>query len=308
MRTCRIIAALSAALLLFTVSAAALTTQNELNFAPLVNDKQCTTLKNIAIWGYIEQYDPDGDKTELSIVKNPEKASVTLYGSTFVYKPYPNETGVDSFTVAAKDSVGNLSGNATVTVSIEENQWDAGFNDMKNNPAHYSAVMLAKNNIVSGERIGTADFFKPKSLVTSGDFLVMLLAAAGTDEDLAPCVSTDVENDGDILLWLKPYVHYARQRGFISGKSFLADEVMTNSEAVSLTAKAAGMKDVYTQPMYIKDVGDIPAQHLQSYINLSAYGMLSLYDGYARPNEPLTRADAADLLWQLYCYRQRSQQ
>ncbi|SDM81077.1 Ig-like domain-containing protein [Acetanaerobacterium elongatum] len=306
MRICRAAAALVIVLLLLTAPTAALTAQGEKeNFAPKVNSKQCITLKNVPIWGYIEQYDPNGDKTELLLVKSPEYGNVTLYGSTFIYKPYPDITGADSFIVAAKDSVGNLSGNAGISVTIQDNNWDAGYCDMKSSPAQYSAIMLTKSSILSGERIGTADFFKPKSVVGSGEYLVMLLAAMGTKEDLAPCVSTGLENDHEIQLWLKPYVQYASKLGIISGNAFEPDKLLTKCEAVTLTAKAAGMKDVYTKPMYIKDVGRIPAKDLQSYINLAAYGMLNLYDGYARPDEPFTRADAADLLWQLYCYKQR---
>lgn len=307
MRICRVTAALATALLLLTVPAAALPAQaGKENLAPKINSKQCTTLKNIPIWGYIEQYDPNGDKTELLLVKSPEYGNVTLCGSTFIYKPYPDKTGADSFLLAAKDSAGNLSGNAEISVIIQDNNWDAGYCDMKGSPAQYSAVMLTKSNILSGERIGTADFFKPKSMVTGGEYLIMLLAAVGTKEDLAPCVSTGLENDHEIQLWLKPYVQYASQIGIINGETFMADKILTKCEAVALTARAAGMKDVYVKPKYIKDVGSIPAQNLQGYINLAAYGMLSLYDGYARPNEPLTRAYAADLLWQLYCFKQRN--
>lgn len=307
MRICRVTAALVMALLLLTAPTAALPAQDEKeNLAPKVNSKQCITLKNVPIWGYIEQYDPNGDKTELLLVKSPEYGNVVLYGSTFLYKPYPEKIGSDSFVVAAKDNVGCLSGNAEISVTIQDNNWDAGYCDMKSSPAQYSAIMLTKSNILSGERIGTADFFKPKNVVTGGEYLVMLLAAMGTKEDLAPCVSTDLENDHEIQLWLKPYVQYASQLGIIPGEGFEPDKILTKCEAVTLTAKAAGMKDVYTKPMFIKDVGRIPAKDLQSYINLAAYGMLSLYDGYARPDEPFTRADAADLLWQLYCYKQRN--
>ncbi|MFA9379585.1 MAG: Ig-like domain-containing protein [Acetanaerobacterium sp.] len=300
MRFFRIIAAGVAAAALLTICPYALSQ----NLPPIVNDKQVQTVQNIPIWGYIEQYDPNGDPVILSVVKEAEKGMVILYGATFVYRPYTDEMGADSFTVTAADDKQTHSRDAQITVEIGENKQGEGFSDMRLNPSHYSALMLAQNKIVSGESIGGTRLFRPNEEISRTGFMLMLLAASGSDTELAPCVSVDVSNDSDIALWLKPYVHRARQKGLIDAGEFLGDESILRSEAIELVCRAAGIEDVRAQPVHILDVADIPADCLQSYLNLSARDMLCLYDGYARPLAPLTRAAAADLVWQLCRYRQ----
>ncbi len=275
-----------------------------LNLAPTVNAKAFETLEEIPIWGYLEQYDPNGDEVTLSVVREAGKGLVTLYGSTFLYKPYMGETGTDSFLVVASDGAGKLSKEAEITIRIGENLHNESYADMRGDPSHYSALMLLQHDLAGGERIGSARLFHPGEEIKSAEFLMMLLAATGDGEELAPCVSVDVSNNDEISLWLKPYLQRARQLGVIGAGRFDPEKTLTRCEAVELVCRASGMEDVHSRPVYIEDVGDIPAESLQCYLNLSACGMLELYDGYARPNQTLTRGAAADLVWQLYRYRQ----
>ncbi len=301
MRFIRLMAALASAVMLLMVYPSALSD----NLPPLANDKELYTVQNVPVWGFVEQYDPDGDTVAINVVQEASKGMVTVYDATFVYRPFADEMGEDSFTVVATDSAGNLSRQATVTVQIEQNKMGDGFSDMRLHPSHYSALMLAQNNIVSGERVGGALLFEPNRQMTQTDFVLMVLAAVDTTNMQVPCVSTDLPNDKDIALWLKPYLRTAKQMGVIGAGEFHADKPITRAEAVQLISHASGMKNVEAQALHIRDLSEIPADTLQCYINLAANNMLNLYDGYARPTEPLTRAAAADLVWQLYRYQQR---
>ncbi len=274
------------------------------NLAPILGDKQLYTVQNVPVWGCVEQYDPDGDPVKLSIVQESKKGMVTLYDTTFVYRPYADEMGDDVFTIVAADTAGNFSRQAAITVQIQPNKMGAGFSDMRLHPSHYSALMLAQSGVVSGEMVGETLLFRPEQQLSQADFMIMVLAAVGTQEELAPCVSTSLANDKEIALWLKPYLQSAKQKGLIGAGEFHANRIITRSEAVELISRASGMEDVEAQAMHIRDLEQIPPTSLQSYLNLAALNMLNLYDGNARPNEPLTRAAAADLIWQLYRYRQ----
>lgn len=301
MRFTRLMAALILAVMLLMVYPNALSD----NLPPLVNDKEIHTVQNVPVWGYVEQYDPDGDAITLNVVQEAGKGMVTVYDATFVYRPFADEMGEDSFTVLATDSAGNYSRQATVTVQIEQNKMGDGFSDMRLHPSHYSALMLAQNNLVSGERVGDSLLFQPDRQMTQSDFMLMVLAVADTTNVHTPCVSTDLPNDKDIALWLKPYLRTAKRLGLIGAGEFYPDTPITRAEAVQLISRATGMQDVEAQALHIRDLEKIPAESLQSYINLAATDMLSLYDGYARPDEPLTRAAAADLVWQLYRFGQQ---
>lgn len=270
------------------------------NLPPIVTAKQAQTLQNIPIWGSVGVYDPEGDAVTLEVVREAEKGMVSVYEKTFVYRPFAEEDGQDSFVVTARDSAGNLAREATVTVMIGQNKMGQGFSDMRLNPSHGSALMLAQAGVVSGEQVGEALLFRPQAPVTRSEFLLMLLAAVDTKEELAPCVNTGLPNDGELALWLKPYLRQAKRLGLAGPEAFMPEETLTRAQAVELVNRASGMPNVEAQMLHVSDLEEIPTACLQSYINLAAHDMLGLYDTRARPQDTLTRAVAADLVWQLY--------
>ena len=60
-------------------------------------------------------------------------------------------------------------------------------------------------------------------------------------------------------------------------------------EAVVLADRACRLSKVERANLSWADLSEIPQWSLQSYMNLSAYGLLSFPDNYARPNDALTR-------------------
>ena len=64
--------------------------------------------------------------------------------SEFVYTPYENKTGKDSFTYVAVDAVGNSSDPATVKIKIEKPNTKVTYADMDGDPAHKAAIRLAE--------------------------------------------------------------------------------------------------------------------------------------------------------------------
>ena len=54
----------------------------------------------------------------------------------FVYTPYENKTGKDSFTYVAIDSAGNTSSEAKVTIQINKPDTKVTYADMEGDPAH----------------------------------------------------------------------------------------------------------------------------------------------------------------------------
>lgn len=98
-----------------------------------------TTYKNVAVTAQFSAVDPEGDLLTYHILNKPARGAVTMPedgSSEFVYTPYENKTGKDSFTYVAVDAVGNSSDPATVKIKIEKPNTKVTYADMDGDPAH----------------------------------------------------------------------------------------------------------------------------------------------------------------------------
>lgn len=272
------------------------------NSAPHAEGGFYQTVESVPIYGSVRVYDPEGDGLSLVVNAAPLKGSVRFEGCSFVYTPYPGAHGEDGFTISAKDSHGNLSNEAALAVSINTSRGLPAFRDMDRRPYEYSVIRLADAGVMSGEAIGSGQFFYPDREVPRGEFVMQLLAARGWDTDLPVCVNTGLQNDLDIPVWMKPSIRRAMDMGIVVETAFDVQSIPTRAEAVVLTDRAAQVEDVLQYNLLLEDRDLIPSWSLQSYYNLSAYRMLDLYNGRARPGDALNRDFAAALLWQLVQY------
>ena len=259
------------------------------------------TVMNIPVKGILSA--SGADNLRCQILTQPEKGNVTLSGSTFTYEPYLDMTGSDRFTYCVLDENGNCSAPAEVTLDVSASVMNVSFADMKDNPNHYAAVKLCEKGILSGETVGNLNLFYPEKGVTRGEFVVMLVGASKLSGNLTACVNTGLLDDSDIPLWQKPYIQLALDTGIITGNRLSGSEIITRAEAAVMTARAASLPDVPEIELTMQDAGEIPDWAAQSYRNLIAYKMVDFYDGSAHPTMELQRDHAADLLWQLWKYK-----
>lgn len=138
--------------------------------------------------------------------------------------------------------------------------------------------------------------------MTRGEFLTALLVSSGLDQELSACMNTGLKNDGTLPLWAKPYLKAALDKGIVKEENFPWEETLTRAEAVVFTHRASEIDDVKSYPLALSDKEDIPTWAVYSYQNLAAHQLLTLYSDSSQPNQTLTRADAAELLWQLHCH------
>lgn len=273
------------------------------NNAPIAQSGRFETNRDIPIAGMLDVYDPDGDALTVQVMQKPQKGLLQVKDNMFHYEPYLGMTGSDRFTYCAVDDKGNYSREVAVNLSIQKMLDGITFVDMQQNPSLYAAVKLHEKGVLSGEKIGSISYFYPDRGVTRGEYVVMLASAYGLEGDLKACVNTGMRDDTAIPLWLKPYVQLAKEKKILTEDRFGANEVLSRAEAVVLTERTAKIPDVDTYNLQLPDIGEIPDWAMQSYMDLSAYKMLDLYDGSAHPTEGLTRSYAADLLWQLWKYK-----
>ena len=108
---------------------------------------ELSTYQNIAITGYFDAVDGEGDTLTFQLTSTPARGAVELAGdgsARFVYTPYENKTGKDSFTYVALDQAGNTSPEAKVTLHIEKPNTKVTYADLEGSAAHKAAIRLAE--------------------------------------------------------------------------------------------------------------------------------------------------------------------
>lgn len=275
---------------------------SEENSAPVAENLELTTYKNVAITAQLSAVDPEGDLLSFHLLDKPARGSVTFSedgSGEFVYTPYENKTGKDSFTYVAVDAVGNTSAPATVKIRIEKANTKVTYADMAGHPAHKSAIRLAEAGIFVGQQVGDEYFFCPEAAVTRGEFVAMALSAAGV-ETLEGVTRTGFADDGEIPVWAKPYASAALKAGLVLGSTdgegravFNASAPITRAEAAVLLDRALQVTDV-SAALYAETA---PAWASQSAANLATCGVLRAdTSGALLLENTMTRAEASELL------------
>lgn len=278
---------------------------SEENAAPAAEDLKLCTYKNVAAEGTFNAVDPEGDALQFRLVKKPARGQVEISedgSGTFVYTPYENKTGKDSFTYVAVDSVGNTSPEATVKVTISKAKTKVTYADLDGSPAQKAAIRLAEEGVLVGTQVGGVYYFQPDLPVSRDQFLVLAMSAAG-EQALAGVTETGFSDDAQIPAWAKGYVSAALMSGTVQG--FSEDGQVRFSPAATVTrAEAAVMLDRLFRPeeaaVDVFAAGAVPAWASQSVANLRSVSVLSTVSGL---DEGLTRGEAAKLLCAALEYR-----
>lgn len=273
------------------------------NRAPEARNMDLSTYKNVAITGYFDAADPEGDPLTFQISDSPARGGVTLAedgSGQFIYTPYENKTGRDSFTYVALDQAGNASEPATVTLRIEKPGTKVRYADMDGDPAHKAALRLAETGVYVGQQVGDRYFFQPDATVSRAQFLTMAMAAVGL-EPLDQVSLTGFADDQAIPTWAKGSVSAALKAGAIQGERDASGAPVFQAGAAVTMAEATVILD------RLLDVADAPVETFspdgpehwaaQSAANLTACGVLPAVDVDPQAlSAPLTRGEAAELL------------
>ena len=277
---------------------------SEANSAPIAENLELCTYKNVAITASFAATDPEGDLLTFQLVDKPARGAVTMPedgSNEFVYTPYENKTGKDSFTYVAVDAVGNTSAPATVKVKIEKASTKVTYSDMDGVSAHKAAIRLAEEGIFVGECMGGEYFFNPDTPVSRSEFLAMTMKATGLDA-LEYVTTTGFADDAAIPTWAKGYAASALKAGVVQGAAdevgrivFNAEDTITRAEAAVLLDRALQVSDVSEAMATVDELA--PAWAVQSAANLESCGVLAAGStGTLELNDQLTRADAAEMI------------
>lgn len=267
------------------------------NTAPVAENLELTTYKNVEITGTFSGVDPEGDLLTFQLVSKPARGAVTQSedgSAAFVYTPYEDKTGKDAFTYVAVDTVGNTSAPATVSIRIEKQKTKVTYTDMDGVAGHREAVRLAEAGLLIGEQMGDQYFFHPQEAMSRAQFTSLAMAAAGVTQ-LEGVTLTGFADDEAMATWAKTCASTALKAGLIQGTLDENGQVVFQADAPITAAEAAVVLD---RALNVTDVSDAfsaaaPAWASQSVSNLASCGVVPTT---ASLESPLTRAEAAVLL------------
>lgn len=251
-----------------------LTVSDRPNIAPTAQDMDLFTYKNIAITCYFDVSDPESDFLTFQIVDPPARGSVTLSdhgASSFLYTPYENKVGKDSFRYVVVDSSGNISNEATVKIKIEKADTPVIYGDMEGHSAHKAAISLAESGVFVGECVGNTYLFHPDQPVSREEFLSLAMAVAQL-EPLENVSKTGFYDDDSISTWSKGYVSSALMVGVIQGGSDQEGRAVFQGDAIITMGEASVILD---QLLDTSPVSETVSYHWasQASANLSAVGV-----------------------------------
>ncbi len=269
--------------------------------APIALNLELDTYQNIEILSYLEAADYEGDPISFQITSTPARGAVTQISegsSQFIYTPYENKTGKDSFTYVAIDDQGNTSPEATVTIQISKPTTTVSYADLEGDPSHKAAIRLAEAGIFIGKQVDGVYYFDGDSAVSRNEFLTLAMTCCDLDP-LENISVTGFYDDEIIPTWAKGYVSSALLAGAISGSQnsdgqpvFNGDSSITQGESTVILSQLLNIADV--QQATTSETGHWADQ---AAANLAACGIVRSDDiSTATLDDTLTLSEVALLL------------
>ena len=265
--------------------------------APVAEDFAAETYKNLPLTGKLKVSDPEGEGMTYTVTRQPKRGDVTISGDgTFTYTPKKNKVGVDSFVFTAADPAGNVSREATVTITILKPTDAKQYTDTIGKDCRFAAEWMKNTGIFVGEQLGDSACFSPEKAVTRGEFVTMLVKSLDipAEEEVLFTGYTD-----EIPLWLQPYLAAAVRSGLTAGlpdqEIFGSGEEITGAEAAVMLQNALDlavpMPDSNAEALSQEELAAVPVWAAVALTTMEEHGMPM------DANAPLTRGEAAQLLY-----------
>ena len=259
--------------------------------SPIAENSAIETYRNLPNEAMLKVSDPEGKPMTYTVTRTPKRGDVIIReDGSFLYTPRKNKVGTDSFTYTATDPAGNVSREATVTVTVLKPSDAQQYTDTAGKSCRFAAEWMKNTGIFVGESFNGNGCFNPGKQVSRGDFLTMLVGALDIP------LEENVQSTGfvdDCAPWLKPYVAAAMRSGLTAGwpngDVFGPDQPITGAEAAVMLQNALDLTAAET----ISSDAAVPAWAADALLTLSSHGIEMEADGV------LTRGDAAEIIYQV---------
>lgn len=285
----------------------------EINYSPVILMKKETvkTFKNISLFASLKASDPENDSLIYAVVSFPEHGMLEIDASNsgaYLYTPYTDYTGKDSFEYIVFDAYGNCAGKDKVNIKVEKNSSGVSFEDMDGHWAYNSAIRMNEKGIMLSEVSNGKQCFYPANEVSRVEFLVMAMKAAGIGSG-ATCIDTGFADNSDIALSARGYVASSLENGYIKGvevdgkQYFYPNNPITRAEAAVILNNILDLATPVST-LSFPDLGSIPVW-AKGAVNALAYEKLlnGNEEGYITPLTTITRGQCAVLLDKVCQYK-----
>lgn len=275
------------------------------NSAPLAQAMEFETYVDLPCSGQLEASDAEGDPMTFCLVSQPKKGSVELAeDGRFCYTPLEGKAYSEKFTYCAVDQNGNASNPASVKISVKKQsaKKTVRYADLADDPSHYAAIRLAEAGVFSGENIGGDYFLSPDETVTRAQFIAMTMSAAQVPLPTS-AIPSGLADDAQTPQWAKAASAAALHAGIVSGspdgagsRVLRAQDPVTRAEAAVILDRAMSLPQGWAEEQLL-DGDQIPSWAAVSVNSALCCGVMDAAGGQSRPNDPLTRSEAVQMLY-----------
>lgn len=234
---------------------------------------------------------PEQEKNEENSVKEPQPT------------PQPTEEKKDTAEQPLKKQEATANDGA-VKGKEQNGLKPLRYEDMLDHWGAYSAGMLASRGYIIGDDFGNRFYFQPDETINRFEFVLMVNAIFGVKPK--DSLADNPFSDENVPSYMMRVGIAAHEYDIIEGTKakngkeyFHPYGKLTRAEAITILDYALRLDTHGVDDAEFKDVGSIPDWALQSVKNLEAYGIIQGYeDNTIRPNKTITRAQAAEMVWQ----------
>lgn len=270
------------------------------------------TMKNLSCFGTLLAYDPEGDELEFEIVSYPKKALVCITNKQtgdYIYTPYENARGKDSFSYRVHDSYGNYSEVCNVEINIENKKANFVFSDVDKIDL-YAVNVVCEVGLMDSVKNADGSFsFNPNEEITREEFIALIMDVMGA-KDVPQIEKTRFADDKDISPKYKGYLESAFSLGIITGTNEVDGVHINPKRPITLAEGAVIINNIIgakkdTCLTVFADDDDIPGWARESIESLTEAGILKKDEGKISPNQTLTKAQVATILMSLLKYKNK---
>ena len=254
------------------------------------------TYKNLPNEALLKVKDPEGKGLTFTVLRKPRRGEVVIReDGSFHYTPAKNKVGIDSFTYTATDPAGNVSREATVTITIVKPGDAAQYTDTAGKTCRFAAEWMKNTGIFISEAIGGNRCFQPDKDVSRGEFLSMLVGVLELEPDLEVSYTGIRE---DTPTWLKPYLAAALRSGLLTGlpdvQTLDMGGSITGAEAAVMLQNALDLSSLSDASAAVSTGEDLTPQWA-----VEAMEILGDYGIRLDAEAALNRSDAAEVIYRV---------
>ncbi len=184
------------------------------------------------------------------------------------------------------------------------------YEDMLEHWGAFSAGMLGAEGVIVGEEIGGRFYFYPDKVLTRIDFITLACSIFGVKTK--DSLEGNPFADADVPAYMLRQAIAAYENGIISGKSengalYLRPyDKLTRAEAIKILDNGLKLEHPATEVLSFADSDTIPQWAVQAIMNMEAYGIVKGFDDNTfRPYSSITKAQAGEMLYQVFKYREK---